>query len=195
MSIENDAALLLVDLQNDFCPGGALQVPGGDRVLEPANRAAALFASAGLPVVASRDWHPTVTRHFRPFGGSWPVHCVQETAGAAFHRDLILPPDTLIVSKGTDPKLDGYSAFEGRDPHGRKLDTILRKLGVRHLYLAGLATDYCVLCTGREALRNGYLVTILTDAVAGVDLLPGDAERALEDLVTAGARLLTVDQL
>lgn len=195
MTPENDAALLLVDLQNDFCPGGALQVPAGDRVLEPANRAAALFASLGLPVIASRDWHPAVTRHFRSFGGSWPVHCVQETPGAAFHPALHLPENTLIISKGIDPKLDGYSAFEGVDAVGQPLGAILAGLKVRHLYLAGLATDYCVLFTGREALQNGYRVTVLTDAVAGVDLLPGDAERALEELVTAGARLLTTDQL
>lgn len=195
MSIEQHAALLIVDLQNDFCPNGALAVPNGDRVVEPINRAVALFLAAGLPIIASRDWHPATTRHFRPFGGSWPVHCVQDTNGAAFHPGLHLPQSVLILSKGIDPKLDGYSAFEGTDAVGRPLGTILTSLGVRHLYLAGLATDYCVLFTGIEALRNGYQVTVLSDAVAGVDLMSGDSERALEELGAAGARLATTRQL
>lgn len=195
MSIDQHAALLIIDLQNDFCPGGALPVPNGDGVVAPINRAAALFHAAGLPIIASRDWHPAITRHFRPFGGSWPVHCVQDTSGAAFHPGLHLPQSVLIISKGIDPKQDGYSAFEGADAAGLPLGAILTSLGVRHLYLAGLATDYCVLFTGREALRNGYQVTVLTDAVAGVDLMAGDSERALQELVEAGARLTGVNQL
>lgn len=195
MSIDQHAALLIIDLQNDFCPGGALPVPNGDSVVGPINRAVALFLATGLPVIASRDWHPAITRHFRPFGGSWPVHCVQDTNGAAFHPGLHLPQSTLVISKGFDPKLDGYSAFEGVDTVGRPLGTILTSLGVRHLYLAGLATDYCVLFTGIEALRNGYQVTVLSDAVAGVDLMSGDSERALEELGAAGARLATTRQL
>lgn len=195
MSIEPHAALVIVDLQNDFCPGGALPVPNGDRVLGPTNRAITLFIAAGLPIIASRDWHPAISRHFRTFGGSWPEHCIQDTNGAAFHPALLLPQSALIISKGINPKQDGYSAFEGVDATGRPLGNILTSLGVHHLYLAGLATDYCVLFTGREALRNGYRVTVLTDAVAGVDLLPGDAERALEELEAGGARLMSVHQL
>ena len=189
------AALLIVDLQNDFCPGGALQITDGDRVVEPINRAAQLFAAAGLPVLASRDWHPPDTRHFRAFGGVWPVHCVQGTSGAAFHPALRLPEGTVVLSKGIDPELDGYSAFEGVTVDGRMLAELLRELQVRKLYISGLATDYCVLCTTREALRSGFEVTVLTDAVAGVDLIAGASADAIEDMEKAGARLATVEGL
>ena len=189
------AALLIVDVQNDFCPGGALQITDGDRVVEPINRAAQLFAAAGLPVLASRDWHPPDTRHFRAFGGVWPVHCVQGTSGAAFHPALRLPGGTVVLSKGIDPELDGYSAFEGVTVDGRMLAELLRELQVRKLYISGLATDYCVLCTTREALRSGFEVTVLTDAVAGVDLIAGASADAIEDMEKAGARLATVEGL
>ena len=189
------AALLIVDVQNDFCPGGALQITDGDRVVEPINRAAQLFAAAGLPVLASRDWHPPDTRHFRAFGGVWPVHCVQGTSGAAFHPALRLPEGTVVLSKGIDPELDGYSAFEGVTVDGRMLAELLRELQVRKLYISGLATDYCVLCTTREALRSGFEVTVLTDAVAGVDLIAGASADAIEDMEKAGARLATVERL
>jgi nicotinamidase/pyrazinamidase len=190
--MEKKAALLIVDVQNDFCPGGALQIPNGDRVVDPINRAAELFASRGLPVLASRDWHAPVTRHFREYGGVWPVHCVQWTQGADFHPALRLPRGTLVLSKGTDPGLDGYSAFEGVREDGEPLRAVLDHLGVRHLYIGGLATDYCVLFTAREALRSGFAVTVLTDAVAGVDVLHGDSDRALAEMSHAGVRLATV---
>ncbi|NTV48790.1 MAG: isochorismatase family protein [Geobacteraceae bacterium] len=189
------AALLIVDVQNDFCPGGALQITDGDRVVKPTNRAAQLFAAAGLPVLASRDWHPPTTRHFRKFGGVWPVHCVQETQGAAFHPALLLPKGTIVLSKGINPEMDGYSAFEGVTYDGRILDELLQELQVRELYICGLATDYCVLCTTREALRKGFKVTVLTDAVAGVDIVPGESETALETMEKAGAHLTTVKEL
>lgn len=193
--MEERAALLIVDVQNDFCPGGALQIIDGDRVIEPINRAARLFAAAGLPVLASRDWHPPVTKHFRDFGGAWPVHCVQGTEGAAFHPSLCLPEGTVVLSKGIAPELDGYSAFEGVTSDGKRLAALLKELKVRQLYISGLATDYCVLCTAREALRSGFQVTILTDAVAGVDIVPGASVCAIEEMESAGARLATVDEL
>lgn len=189
------AALLIVDVQNDFCPGGALQIINGDRVLEPINRAAQQFAAARLPVLASRDWHPQVTKHFRDHGGIWPVHCVQGTKGAAFHPALRLPAGTVVFSKGIDTELAGYSAFEGITDEGRPLADLLSELEVRSLYICGLATDYCVLCTAREALRRGLEVTVLTDAVAGVDLVPGESATALEDMKKAGARMATVEGL
>ncbi len=185
------AALLIVDVQNDFCPGGALQIVGGDRVIEPINRAARQFAAARLPVLASRDWHPPVTRHFREYGGIWPVHCVQGTVGAAFHPALRLPEGTVVFSKGLSPELAGYSAFEGLTDDGTPLAELLSDREVRRLYICGLATDYCVLCTTREALRRGLEVTVLTDAVAGVDLVPGESANALEEMEKAGARLTT----
>ncbi len=193
--MEKKSALLVVDVQNDFCPGGALQVPDGDRVVEPINRAVQRFVAAGLPVLASRDWHLPVSRHFRNMGGSWPVHCLQGTEGAAFHPALRLPGDTLVISKGTDPEMDGYSAFEGVADDGRSLKSLLESLGVQYLFIAGLATDYCVLFTALEAQRSGLTVTVLTDAVAGVDVLPGDSVRALEEMASAGVRLIVVDEL
>ena len=195
MSVERDTALLIVDVQNDFCPSGALGVPDGDRVVEPLNRAAEFFAAAGLPVLASRDWHPPVTKHFRQYGGSWPVHCVQGSAGAEFHPDLRLPSGTVLLFKGIDPERDSYSAFEAVTGEGVPLAALLTSLGVRHLYVGGLATDYCVNFTAGDALRSGLAVTVLTDAVAGVDVTPGDSVRALEEMKQAGARFCTVDDL
>jgi len=190
--MEEYAALLIVDLQNDFCPGGALQILEGDRVVEPINQAVLCFVAAGLPILATRDWHPPDSRHFREFGGVWPVHCVQGTEGAAFHPALRLPDGAVVLSKGTNPDQDGYSAFEGSTDDGRPLAAALKELGVRYLYICGLATDYCVLCTTREALASGFGVTVLTDAVAGVDLLPGASASAIEEMKSAGARLSTV---
>jgi nicotinamidase/pyrazinamidase len=193
--MENKTALLIVDVQNDFCPGGALQIMNGDRVVEPVNRAVKYFVAAGLPILASRDWHPPETRHFSTSGGVWPVHCVRGTAGAEFHPDLHLPEETVVLSKGINPELDGYSAFDGVTGDGRTLSKLLRDLDVQRIYICGLATDYCVLCTTLEALRNGLHITVLTDAVAGVDIVPGESACAIEDMVKAGAQLSTVGEL
>lgn len=189
------AALLIVDVQNDFCPGGALQIGSGDRVIAPINRAVRRFIAAGLPVLASRDWHPLVTAHFREYGGPWPVHCVQGTAGACFHPDLQLPEGTVILSKGTVAELPGYSAFEAVDDTGKTLEELLRAQETTQLYVCGLATDYCVLHTTRDALQRGFLITLLTDAVAGVDAMPGASAEAIAEMVQAGAGLTTVDEL
>lgn len=193
--MKSKAALLIVDVQNDFCPGGALQIQNGNMVIEPINRAVKYFSAAGLPILASRDWHPPETRHFRPFGGVWPVHCVQGTEGAAFHPGLSLPDETVVLSKGINPEQDGYSAFEAITGDGRMLAELLQELGVRKLYISGLATDYCVLCTTVEALRTGFEVTVLTDAVAGVDIIAGESAGALEDMARAGAHMALVEDL
>ena len=188
-------ALVIVDVQNDFCPGGTLAVAGGDRVAAPLARLAARCAAAGLPVFASRDWHPPDTAHFQNAGGPWPVHCVRDTPGAELHPDLVLPPEAVILSKGVDPQADGYSAFEARDEAGRDLVELLRAAGVDHLLVGGLATDYCVRATALAALARGLRVSLLTDAVAGVNVQPGDADRAIEEMVAAGAQLTTTDQV
>lgn len=190
-----NAALLIVDVQNDFCPEGALAVPNGDRVVEPLNRAAECFALAGLPVLASRDWHPPVTRHFIDFGGIWPPHCVQGTPGASFHQDLRLPQGTLVISKGNDPDLDSYSAFDGRGEDGRSLGEILAKLGVAHLFVGGLATDYCVRSSALDARKAGFEVTLLSDAIAGVDLIAGDSEKALHEMERTGVAFCSTIEL
>ena len=188
-------ALVIVDVQNDFCPGGTLAVAGGDRVAAPLARLAARCATAGLPVFASRDWHPPDTAHFQDAGGPWPVHCVRDTPGAELHPDLVLPPEAVILSKGVDPQADGYSAFEARDEAGRDLVELLRAAGVDHLLVGGLATDYCVRATVLAALARGLRVSLLTDAVAGVNVQPGDAQRAVREMVAAGAQLVTTDQV
>lgn len=182
-------ALIIVDVQNDFCPGGALPVPDGDRVVAPLNAVIALVAAQGGPIIASRDWHPPQTAHFAPFGGAWPVHCVQDTCGAAFHAGLQLPAGAIIVSKGTALDQDAYSAFEAFDPTGATLANLLRQAGVDKLLVGGLATDYCVRATVLDALKLGFAVTVLTDCIAGVDLQPGDSQQALDEMVKAGAEL------
>jgi len=189
------SALVIVDVQNDFCPGGALGVKEGDRVIPLLNRAAVIFAARGLPVVASRDWHPAQTSHFSLYGGIWPVHCVQGTAGAAFHPELRLPAGAIVVSKGMDPESDDYSALHARDDRDRPLPELLRELGVSHLFISGLATDYCVKESVLEAIRQGFKVTVLVDACRGVDLSPGDSARALDEMEAAGARLATIADL
>ncbi|MEN3001694.1 MAG: bifunctional nicotinamidase/pyrazinamidase [Armatimonadota bacterium] len=190
-----DTALLIVDVQNDFCPGGALPVPEGDQVVPVLNRVAQQVAQAGGLVFASRDWHPPTTRHFAAYGGKWPVHCVQNTPGAEFHPDLKLPEGTTIISKGTGERDDGYSAFEGHTAEGKTLLEILRERGVRRLIVGGLATDYCVRASALDALKHGFEVIVLTDAVRGVDVQPGDSERALQEMRTAGATLTTSEAL
>lgn len=190
-----NSALLIIDLQNDFCPGGALPVPEGDLVVEPLNRAARLFAAAGLPVVASRDWHPVVTSHFRDFGGIWPSHCVQGSRGAEFHPQLQLPQGWLLVSKGVEADTDSYSAFDGRLADGRSLQELLAGLEVVKLYVGGLATDYCVKESVLAAIRTGLQVVVLEDAIAGVDVTPGDSLRAIDEMKAAGASFCSVSAL
>jgi nicotinamidase/pyrazinamidase len=181
------SALLVVDVQNDFCAGGALAVENSGPVVAALNRHIAEFARSGATVYASRDWHPLQTSHFNTHGGPWPVHCVQETPGARFHPDLRLPADTIVISKGSDPASAGYSAFEGTTPEGRPFLDDLRARQIDHLYVAGLATDYCVRHSVLDALDAGLTVTVLQDAVAGVDAR-GSAD-ALEEMRRKGAAI------
>jgi nicotinamidase/pyrazinamidase len=185
------AALIVVDVQRDFCPGGALPAPGGDRIIPEVNRAVAEAHARGMIVYASRDWHPPVTTHFREYGGPWPPHCVQGTDGAAFHPALALPADVIVISKGEDPEHPGYSAFDGHTPDDRTLLDDLRARGIDHLYVCGIATDYCVKETALDARRFGLRVTVLTDAITGIDAQPGDVERALQALADAGVEMMS----
>ncbi|MBI5023472.1 MAG: bifunctional nicotinamidase/pyrazinamidase [Candidatus Omnitrophica bacterium] len=186
-------ALLVVDVQNDFCPGGALAVMQGDRVVPVLNRYIEIFSKDKNPVIASRDWHPARTKHFKDFGGPWPVHCAQNTPGAAFHPALKLPPRTIIVSKGMDPEKDSYSAFQAIDERGRPLLGILKDLDVKELWIGGLATDYCVKASVLDALKN-FKVRLLMDAIKGVNIHPDDAKTAVEEMLKAGARKMTLEQ-
>jgi nicotinamidase/pyrazinamidase len=186
-------ALIVVDVQNDFCPGGALAVPGGDRIVPVLNRYIEKFKNAGRPVYVTRDWHPDKTSHFAAFGGKWPPHCIQGTKGAEFHPDLRLPEDVVIISKGTRPDEDSYSGFDGADSQGTGLPDLLRRQGVNRLFVGGLATDYCVKHTVLDGLGEGFEVVFLEDASRGVNLQPEDSEQAVQEMIRAGAKLASAD--
>jgi nicotinamidase/pyrazinamidase len=190
MTDEPRAALLVVDVQKDFCAGGALAAPGGVEIIPAVNRHVAAASTRGMPVYATRDWHPVRTTHFKEYGGNWPPHCVQGTAGAQFHPALKLPPDAIIVNKGDDPERHGYSAFEGHTSEGKTLLDDLRDRHITRVYVAGIATDYCVRQSALDALRAGLEVRVLPDAIAGIDVRPGDAQRALDEISAAGAELV-----
>lgn len=179
-------ALVVVDVQNDFLPGGRLGVPGGDQVVPVLNDWLNRFREAGLPVVATRDWHPEHHCSFLEQGGPWPPHCVAGTSGAAFASGLRLPDDCQVVSKAMEEPTDAYSAFQGTH-----LEGWLRQRSVQRLFVGGLATDYCVLETVRDARRTGFQVVLLSDAVRAVNASPGDGERALAEMAALGARLVT----
>ena len=176
-------ALIIVDYQNDFArPDGALSVPGGEEIAGAINAHA---ASGDYDLVlATRDWHPPDHGSFAAQGGPWPPHCVQDTEGAALHPELDTAPIDAIVDKGQDPGTDGYSGFDATGLAGR-----LREHGIDELTIVGLATDYCVLNTAHDALREGFGVRVDPAAVRGVEVEPGDSERALEELRAAGARV------
>ena len=181
-------ALLIVDVQNDFLPGGSLAVPRGDEVVPVLNRYVRAFAVQNLPVYATRDWHPERHCSFRAQAGIWPPHCVAGTRGAEFAAALRLPPSAVVISKATTPEQDAYSGFQGTN-----LDQQLRSAGIRRLFIGGLATDYCVLNTVRDALRLGYQVLLLGDAIRAVDVQPGDGQRAEEEMIKLGAQRISVE--
>ena len=193
MSSTLRTALLVVDVQNDFCAGGALAVPQGDRVVDPINRLLAAYAGAHAAIFASRDWHPSGSSHFVGYGGRWPVHCVADTPGAAFHPRLLLPDATAVVSKGQALDSDGYSAFDGTLPAGETLETALSERNVGHLTVCGLATDYCVRASVLDARTRGLDVSVVREAVAAVNLKPGDETEALDEMRAAGADLIPLN--
>jgi nicotinamidase/pyrazinamidase len=175
-------ALIIVDFQNDFTPGGALAVAGGHQIAERVNE---LAASGFDVVVATRDWHPPDHGSFAEQGGPWPVHCVAGTSGAQLHPALEQGRIDRVVDKGQDPGTEGYSGFEGTD-----LERLLRERDVDEVVICGLATDYCVKNTALDALRLGLRVSVDERAVRGVDAQPGDSQRALAELSQAGASVV-----
>jgi len=185
-------ALIVVDVQRDFLPGGTLAVPEGDRVVAPLNSYIQLFQRKGLPVLFTRDWHPADHCSFKDQGGRWPVHCVVGTRGAEFACGLDLPQDVQIVSKDTEPDQETYSGFQSDevDLTGR-----LRELGARRLFIGGIATDYCVLFTVLDALAAGFAVCLLVDAIRPVEVVKGDGEAAIHEMCGRGAEPITLDQL
>jgi nicotinamidase/pyrazinamidase len=201
-------ALLLVDLQNDFCPGGSLAVTEGDQVVPIANRMAEVFDL----VVASQDWHPTDHGSFAPHHPGkqpgeliqlagleqilWPVHCVQNTQGAAFHPDLNLDRIARVFHKGIAPTVDSYSSFfDNAHRRATGLADYLREQHVRRVYISGLATDYCVKFTALDAVQLGFETYVIEDACRGVNLTPGDVDRALDNMQSHNVHITTSSEI
>lgn len=192
MSLElADAALILVDIQNDFCPGGALAVKDGDKIVEPVNKLISRFPL----VISTQDWHPANHISFIQQGGPWPPHCVQGTTGAELRGDLDTTKIAHYFRKASSPHKDDYSEFAGKDDQGRSLDEVLGSKGVTRLYVVGLATDYCVLETVLDGLKHGYEVYAVTDAMRAVNVAPNDESKALQKMESSGAHLVTSDQV
>ncbi len=185
ITIQSDDALLIVDIQKDFLPGGALAVSNGNDVLPVLLSCISKFESLGLSIFATRDWHPPNHFSFTEQGGVWPIHCVTDSPGAKPPSSFRLPSSTVIVKKGTDPETEGYSGFQGTT-----LDAQLKEVGVRRLFVGGLATDYCVLNTVKDALNLGYQVYLLSDAIRAVNLQPNDGKQAIEAMRQQGVILI-----
>jgi len=188
VTIGKTTALVVVDVQVDFCPGGALAVREGDKVVPVLNEYIKQFAAAGAPIIFTRDWHPSNHSSFKSQGGPWPPHCVQNTSGAKFHPSLIIPPEAEIVSKA-DRRDEAYSFFQGTD----LAETLRRR--VQTLFVGGLATDYCVKETVLDSLKEGFEVYLLDDASRGVDVNPGDSEKAIKLMVAKGCKRITKEQI
>jgi len=185
MASETKKALIVVDVQNDFCPGGSLAVAHGDEVVAPLNKLMKEFLDRGEPVYKTRDWHPEKTKHFADYGGTWPVHCVQDTRGAEFHPELLDDPRIQVISKGFDESADGYSGFDGT-----QLGQMLHDEGIEEVWVGGLATDYCVKHTVLDARKEGFKVKALADAMRPVNVKPDDGQQALEEMSAAGAEIV-----
>lgn len=183
-------ALLLVDVQNDFFPGGALATPEGDQIIEPVNRLIDMANERKLPVFATRDWHPEGHCSFEKQGGPWPPHCIRGTEGAAFHPDIRLPDRTAVITKAETQEKDAYSGFDETDLAER-----LRENEVDTVIVAGLATDVCVKNTVLDALMEDFNTIVVNEAIRGVDAEPGDRDRAVEEMKDRGAKFMSVDDL
>jgi len=183
-------ALLVVDVQKDFLPGGSLAVIDGDAVVPVLNQYIAHFVAHDLPVIATRDWHPANHCSFKAQGGPWPPHCMASTKGAEFADNLQLPAGAVVISKATTAEKDAYSGFEGTD-----LDQQLKQQGVVRVFVGGLTTDYCVLNTVRDARKLGLEVLLLTDAIRAVDVKSGDGENAIAEMKRLGAEPVTLSML
>lgn len=183
------SALIVVDVQNDFCPGGALPIKGGDEIVPVLNRYLELFGKTRSGVYATRDWHPRNHCSFKKQGGSWPDHCTQNSPGAEFHPGLKLPHDAEVISKAIRPETDAYSGFEGTN-----LELYLKRKGTQRLFVGGLATDYCVKQTVLDARRLSFETYLLTDAIWGIDAKKGDCQKAIEEMKKAGAILTSLQE-
>jgi nicotinamidase/pyrazinamidase len=186
-NLSKNDALIIVDVQRDFCPGGALPVPAGDQVVPVLNEYIKLFKATNARIFATRDWHPPNHISFKAYGGPWPPHCTQNSDGAKFHPNLKLPDDTLIISKAMDPSKESYSGFDGTI-----LGDELKKKGVTRVFVGGLATDYCVKNTVLDAIERGFETVLLLDASRGINVKPDDVEKAIDEMVAKGTEKVTL---
>ena len=191
LKITSFDALIIVDMQKDFMPDGVLPVPDGDKIVPVLNEYIKFFNSKGNPVYFTRDWHPENHISFKGFGGIWPPHCIQETEGANFVDNLLIPQDNkFIISKGTSKDFDAYSGFQGTI-----LDSLLKERGIKRVFIGGVATDYCVKNTVLGALNLGYQTFVLNDGIKGVNLNKGDVEKAIEEMINKGAVFIDLKDL
>lgn len=190
MNIGANDALIVVDVQNDFCPGGTAAVEDGDAVARKMSDLALNFSARDARVFATQDWHPTTHKSFAENGGIWPAHCVRGTEGAGFHRELKLPVGSSIVRKGEDAQSDAYSGFDGTS-----LDSHLQRLDVKRIFVGGLSTEYAVQHTIYDALQKGYSAFVITDAISAVNANPDDDQRALDSMLSSGAKPVTTSEL
>jgi len=194
-ALQEGDALVIVDMQNCFLPGGTLGINGSDRIIPPVNRTIEAFAKREFPIALSRDWHPPGHISFAEQGGPWPVHGVAGTVDAAFSPELIIPGGAVVFSKATDRDHEEYSAFLAKTENGMTLRSWLGENAVQRIWIGGLATDYCVLNTALDMLRAGYRVMVLIDAVFAVDVKDGDGERAIVEMAARGAEMVTTGQI
>lgn len=192
--IHSDKVLLIVDVQNDFCPGGSLAVSNGDQVVAPINKLIKHFLDNRWVAFASRDWHPLDTGHFATNGGAWPIHCVANTDGAKFHKDLNLD-GVGIISKGMDRNKDAYSAFDGFCEGYSPIVGVNRPRYVKEIYVCGLATDYCVQATTLSSIKHGYKTYVVIDACRAVNMKPNDEIDAINEMKEAGAIITTTEEI
>jgi len=183
-------ALIIVDMQNDFMPGGALPVPNALTIISAINKYIELFEKSNALIVATRDWHPPNHISFNTRGGPWPPHCIQNTWGAEFHKDLKLPRNTIVISKAFKEDKEAYSGFEDTE-----LDNTLKSRNIKRLFIAGVATEYCVKATAEDGVKLGYQVFLLEDAIKGIDSPPGSEEKAIEDLMNKGVVAIKINDV
>lgn len=187
MKIAEGDALIIVDVQSDFCPGGMSPVEDGDMMATRLSDMSMLFHANNGRVFASQEWHPTTHSSFRDNGGTWPTHCVRGTKGAEFHPNLRLPIGSIIIRKGEDPAKTGFSAFEDSS-----LNSHLRRLEIKRVFIGGIPTEYSVQHTVVDAIQNGFATHLLTDGVSGFNANPDDSDRAIESMVANGAVVLAI---
>ncbi len=188
-------ALLVIDMQQDFCEGGALAVSGADLIVPILNKYIDVFSKKDLPVFATRDWHPVESKHFKDFGGLWVKHCIQNTPGADFHPQLKLPATAVIISGGVSPEEEGYSAFDSIDTRGISFLKLLEAKYIKELYIGGVATDYCVKFSVLDALKSRLRVKLLLDAIKAVNVKPQDSDSAINEMLKQGAKGISFSEL